>query len=93
MTSILFGILRICRPRFKCNYIENQNLFIIVLCYFWNLHQISNILKMKMIVMATLFRKLQTVKDLARPLSEKHRFRTPLDSQHVKGSQTVGKSA
>ena len=46
-----------------------------------------------MIVIATLFRKLQIVKDLVRPLSKKHRFRTPFDSQHVKGSQTLVKSA
>ena len=47
----------------------------------------------KLILIATLFRKLQTVKDLVRPLFKKHRFRTPLDSQHVKGSQTFVKSA
>ena len=32
----------------------------------------------KMIVIATLFRKLKTMKDLDRLLSKKHRFRTPL---------------
>ena len=47
----------------------------------------------KMIVIATLFRKLQTVKDLDRQLSKKHTFRAPFDSQHVKGSQTLVKSA
>ena len=47
----------------------------------------------KKIVIATLFRKLQTVKYLDKPLSEKNRFGTPLDSQHVKGSQTLGISA
>ena len=46
-----------------------------------------------MIVRATLLRKLQPVKNLGRQLSEKHRFRTPFDSQHVKGSQPVVKSA
>ena len=46
-----------------------------------------------MIVIATLFRKLQTVKDLGRPLSRKLRLRKPFDSQHVKGSQTLVKSA
>ena len=46
-----------------------------------------------MIVIAPLFRKLETMKDLDRPLSNKHRFRTPLDSEHVKGSQTCIKSA
>ena len=48
--------------------------------------------KKKMIVAATLLRKLQGVKDFVRPLSKKHRFRTPFDSQNVKGSQTLVKS-
>ena len=43
----------------------------------------------KMIVMATLFWKVQTVKNLVRPLSKKHRLRTPFDSQQVKVSQTL----
>ena len=44
-----------------------------------------------MIVIPTLFRKLQTVNDLVRPLSKKDSFRTPFDSEHVKGSQTLVK--
>ena len=58
-----------------------------------NLHQILKILKEKIIVKATLFRKLQTVKDLIKPLSEKYRFRRPFESQHVKGCQTLVRSA
>ena len=46
-----------------------------------------------MTVIATLLRKLQAVKDLVGPLSKKHDFRTPFDSQDVKGSQTLVKSA
>ena len=46
-----------------------------------------------MIAIGTLFRKLWTVKDLVRQLSKKCRFRTPFDSQHGKGSQTVLKSS
>ena len=46
-----------------------------------------------MIVIPTLFQKLQTVKDVVTALSKKHRFRTPFDSQHVKGSQTLLKSS
>ena len=57
-----------------------------------NLHQILNILKKKMIVIATLFRKLQTVKDLVRPLFKKHRFRKSFDNQHVKASEKLVKS-
>ena len=61
--------------------------------HFWNLSQILNILEKKMIFIATLLRKLQTVKDLVRPLSKKHCFRKPFDSQHFKESQTLDKSA
>ena len=46
-----------------------------------------------MVVIATLFDKLQTIKDLVRPLCKKHCFRTPFDSQHVKEYQTHIKSA
>ena len=60
--------------------------------HFWNLDQILNILKKKMIVIATLLRKLQTLKDLDRPLSKNYRFGTPVESQHVKGPQTYIKS-
>ena len=50
-------------------------------------------LKKKMIAISSLFRKLQNVKDLIRPLSKKHLSRTFFYSQHVKGSQTLVKSA
>ena len=46
-----------------------------------------------MIVIPTLFRKIQTVKDLVGPFCKKHRVRTPFDSQHVKVSQTLAKRA
>ena len=42
-----------------------------------------------MIIIPTLFRKLQTVKGLVRPLSRKHCFGTPFDSQHVKGPKLL----
>ena len=40
----------------------------------------------KMILIPYSFRKLQTVKDLVRPLSKNHRFRTHFGSLHLKGS-------
>ena len=46
----------------------------------------------EMAIIATLFRELQTVKDLVRPLFKKHRFRNSFDNQHVKESQTLVKS-
>ena len=45
-----------------------------------------------MIVIDSLLRNLQAVKDLVTFVSKKHSFRTPFYSQHVKGSRTLGKS-
>ena len=56
---------------------------------FTNLHQILNILKKTMMVIAYIFPDLYTVKILVRPLSEKRRFRKRFDSQHVKPSQIL----
>ena len=46
-----------------------------------------------MIVTVTLFRKLQTVKELVRPLFKIHRFRNSFANQRIKESQTLVKSA
>ena len=59
------------------------------LFHLWHLHQYLNILKKKMMVIANVFLRLPTVKDLVRPLSEKRRFRTSFDSQHVKVTQNL----
>ena len=45
-----------------------------------------------MIVIASVFPKLQIVKILLRPLSKYHRFRRRIGSQHVKASQILAKS-
>ena len=46
-----------------------------------------------MIVIATLIWNLQAVKDLVRLLPKKHCLRGAFDSQHVKESQSLIKSA
>ena len=61
--------------------------------HFSNLHQILHILKKMIIVIAALFRKLQTVTELVRPLFKKHRFRNSFDNQHVKDFQNLVKYA
>ena len=66
--------------------------FLISLFHFWNLHQISNILKKKMIVIANVFPKLQTLKIFDRKLSQEYRFRTSFDSEHLKASKILVKS-
>ena len=71
---------------------EKQKSFSNFLLHLRNLHRILNILTKKMIVIANVFPKLQTVKILVRPLSKKRRFRTRFDSQHAKASQILAKS-
>ena len=46
-----------------------------------------------MIVIATLFRRLKTIKDLVKPLLKKYRFRNAFDDEHVKESPTLAKPA
>ena len=92
MASNLFDIEGIGRPRLKCSYLENQKLFHIFLIHLRNVHQICQILIKNIIVIATLLRNLQAVKDLVKLLSKKHCFTTTFDSQHVKGCQTLVKS-
>ena len=92
MASTLFNIARIPNSQFKCKYLKNEKLFLNFFFDFWNPHQILNILKKKMMVIANVFPKLQTVKILVRPLSKKRRFRKRFDRQHVKVSQILAKA-
>ena len=85
--------MRISGSLFKCNYLKNTSLLRSFLFHLWNLNQILNIFKKKKIVIANVFQYIQTVKYSVGPLSRKRRFRTSFDSQHVKGSQTLVKSA
>ena len=90
--NILFKIGRICHSKIRSNYLEIELVFLNFLFHFWNLHQILNILKKKKMAIADVFlKKLQTVKNLVRPLSEKCRFGTTFDSQPVKVSQILAK--
>ena len=58
MESTLFIIARICDFKFKSNYLKNYKLSLNFLFDFWNLHQILNILKKKMMVIANIFPNL-----------------------------------
>ena len=80
MASILFKIEKIWYSQYESNYVGNEKPFLCFLINFWNLHQILNILNKKIIVIANVFLKLQTVKNSVRPLSKTRRFRTRFDS-------------
>ena len=42
----------ISRDKFKHHYLENKRLFADFLLHFWNVHEIQNILKKKMSILA-----------------------------------------
>ena len=93
MTSILFWIVRSYGSLFKWNFLKNEIIFLEFLLHLWNLHQTLNIFKERKNVINNVFPKLQSVKDLLRPLSKRGRFRTSFDRQHIKGSQRLPKIA
>ena len=80
-------------PKMLLGKYQIYRFFLYFVLHFWNLHQILNILKKNGILIANLFPKFQTLKDLVTPRSKKHCFRTHFDSQHVKRSQKFVKSA
>ena len=76
MASILFNIGRNSNSQFKCNYLKNEKLFLNFLFHVWNLPQIFNILKKKMLLIANVFPNFQTVKSFVKPLYKKRRVAT-----------------
>ena len=76
----------------QMQYVKNESVFLNILFHWWELHQLVNIFKSKMIVKANVLPILQTVKYLVRPLSKKRRLRTSFDSENAKGSHTLVKS-
>ena len=93
ITSILFGIVRICRSLFKSSSLKKKKDFLAFLFHSWNLPQISNTFIKRKIVIANVFPKLATVQGLATPLTIQRRLKTSFDSQHVKRFQTLVKSS
>ena len=85
--------MRICRSLFRSSYLKNKKPFPSFLFHLWNLHQISNILKKKKIVMGNVFPKLVTVHGLVTQLTIQRRLKTSFDSQHVNWFETLVKSS
>ena len=54
----------ISRNNFKRHYLKNKRLFVDFLLHFWNVDEIYNILKKNMSILAKLFQKLWTAKEV-----------------------------
>ena len=93
MASILLKIRTICNSPMQIQLSEKRRVFSeFFFLHLWNLHQIINISRKNMIVIANIFGKLQTVKDFVRPFCKKRRFGTRSYSENVKVCQVLAKS-
>ena len=92
MTSILFLTETIWRNQLGRNYLKNKKLFLNFFLHFRNWHEILNICEKKMTLIADLFAKLRTPKNVDRYLSKKSCFKGPFDRQHGKRVQTLLRS-
>ena len=54
----------ISRNKLKRHFLKNKRLFLDFLLHFWNVHEIWNNLKKKMSILAELFQKLWTSKEV-----------------------------
>ena len=58
MTSIPFPICRFSDNKLKRFYLKKESLFVDFWLYFWNVHEIYNVLKNKKTILAQLLSKL-----------------------------------
>ena len=92
MTSILSVKASVSGNRLKCNYLKIETFFLNFFPHLQNLDKIWNTLKNKMSQRGYLLLKLQTAKSGVTEMPKKRSARTLVDSQRVKGSETLLKS-
>ena len=77
----------------RCNFLENEKLFLNFFLHFWNLVSILNVFKKKMTLIAEVFPKLRSPKNKVRSISIKSRFKGSFKKEHGKCAQTLFKFA
>ena len=92
MTSILSVKASVSGNQLKCNYLKIETFFLNFFPHLQNLDKIWNTLKKKMSQRGYLLLKLQTAKSGVTQMPKKRSARTLVDSQRVKGSETLLKS-
>ena len=71
---------------------QKQKTFSQFFLHFWKVDKILNSFKLKMLLIADVFSKLRTPKNVVKQISKKSPFRGPFDKKHVKGDRTLLKS-
>ena len=92
MTSILFGIVRICSSLFKCNYLKDKKNSEVLLPFIESSLSLNDFRK-KMMVITNLFPILQNVKSWSDHSLKSVVSQHPLTVNYLKGCQTLKKSA
>ena len=64
MTSIPVDISRLSDNKYKRLYLKKESLFVDFWLYFWNVHEIYNVLKNKKSILAQLLPKLLHPKEM-----------------------------
>ena len=64
MTTIPVEICIMSRNKFKRHYLNKKKRFEDFLLYFWNVHEMKNVLNQKMSILASLFPKLLNPKEV-----------------------------
>ena len=93
ITSIFLLVERKSRNHFKRYSLKNQKQFLIFLLHFWKVHEILDILQKSTSLMAQMVWILLTSKNVLPWISKRSCFRRPFESQIVRTSQTLLKSA
>ena len=93
MTSIPVAICRFSYNKFKRFYLKRERLFVDFWLYFWNVHEIYNVLKNTKSILAQLLPKLLHPKEMLTEASKRSCFSTPFCNQRVNGFETLLMSA
>ena len=75
--------------KFKCTYLQTEKHLLNFFLHFRNVHIILNTLKKKMSLRGDYFLKLKTPKSWLTKKPKRPHVRTLMESQHVKGSETL----
>ena len=89
MTSIPFLVETIEVTQFRCIYLKNKRFFLNFFLHFLKFALNSEHFQKKMTLIAYVFPKLPTTKNVLRQMSKSSRFREPLDWRYGKRAEAL----
>ena len=89
MTSIPLLVEKIECTQFRCNYLKNRRSFLNLFAGFFESALNFEHFQKKMTLIAYVFPKLPTTKNVLRQMSKSSRFREPVDRRHGKWAEAL----